>query len=219
MDSSQRTSFQIKVFIASDVRLHREGLAALLRDCPSIQVMGTDNVVGTRNALRMNEVDVALIDALSPSDSDTITALRKMCASVRILAFGIRDTATEVLACAAAGIDGYIAMDAALHDAITAIEYVARGELACSPKVAASLYQSVGHSSAAVGNPLTTRELQVADLVNRGCPTKEIAWRLGVKPCTAKNHVRNILQKLQVHRRGQAAAKLRTLIGERFSVS
>jgi two-component system, NarL family, nitrate/nitrite response regulator NarL len=216
MDSSHGTTLQIKVFIASDVRLHREGLAALLRDCPSIKVMGADNVLGTQNALRATEVDVALIDALSPNDSDTISALRKMCATVRILAFGIRETATEVLACAAAGIDGYIAMDAALHDTVTAIENVVRGELACSPKVAASLYQSVGHSRAAVGNPLTTREIQVADLMNRGCPTKEIAWRLGVKPCTAKNHVRNILQKLQVHRRGQAAAKLRTLIGERF---
>ena len=216
MDLSHGTGFQIKVFIASDVRLHREGLAALLRDCPSIKVMGADNVLETLNALRVTEVDVALMDALSPNDSDTIGALRKVCASVRILAFGIKETATEVLACAAAGIDGYIAMDAALQDMVTAIENVVRGELACSPKVAASLYQSVGHSNAAVGNPLTTRELQVADLMNRGCPTKEIAWRLGVKPCTAKNHVRNILHKLQVHRRGQAAAKLRTLIGERF---
>jgi DNA-binding NarL/FixJ family response regulator len=219
MDSSHGTAFQIKVFIASDVRLHREGLAALLRDCPTINVMGADNVLGIQNALRVTEVDVALMDALSPSDSDTIRALRKVSASVRILAFGIKETATEVLACAAAGIDGYIAMDAALQDTVTAIENVVRGELACSPKVAASLYQSVGHSSAAVGFPLTTREIQVADLMNRGCPTKEIAWRLGVKPCTAKNHVRNILHKLQVHRRGQAAAKLRTLIGERFGAA
>jgi len=216
MESSHGTALQIKVFIASDVRLHREGLAALLRDCPSIKVMGADNVLGTQNALRVTEVEVALIDALSPSDSDTIGALRRICASVRILAFGIRETATEVLACAAAGIDGYIAMEAALHDMVAAIENAVRGELACSPKVAASLYQSVGHSSAAIRTPLTTRELQVADLMNRGCPTKEIAWRLGVKPCTAKNHVRNILHKLQVHRRGQAAAKLRTLIGDRF---
>jgi DNA-binding CsgD family transcriptional regulator len=59
----------------------------------------------------------------------------------------------------------------------------------------------------------------VADLMNRGLPTKEIAWRLGVQPCTAKNHIRNILHKLQVHRRGQAAAKLRGLIGERFGVA
>src|SRR5258707_3892810 len=166
MDSSHGMAFPIKVFVASDVRLHREGLAALLCGCPSIQVMGADNVLGTQDALRVTEVDVALIDALSPSDSDTIRALRQICASVRIFAFGIRETATEILACAAAGIDGYIGMDAALQDTVTAIENVVRGELDCSSKVAASLYQSVqsvGHSAAAVGFPLTTREIQVAD--------------------------------------------------------
>ena len=152
-------------------------------------------------------------------------ALRNLCTRMRIVAFGIRETASEVLACAAAGIDGYVPMDAALDDMVAAIENVVRGELACSPKVAASLYQSIGYSrtaianrtATAIANPLTTRELQVADLMNRGCPTKEIAWRLGVQPCTAKNHIRNILHKLQVRRRGQAVAKLRTLIGEHFS--
>ena len=109
-------------------------------------------------------------------------------------------------------------MDAALGEMVTAIENVVRGELTCSPKVAASLYQCIGFSRAAAASPLTTRELQVADLMNRGCPTKEIAWRLGVQPCTAKNHVRNILRKLQVHGRGQAVAKLRTLIGEHFGL-
>jgi DNA-binding NarL/FixJ family response regulator len=210
---------QIRVFIVSNVRLHREGLVALLRGCPSIEVLGAVSVQETQNMLRTTATDVALLDAVSPSDSDMVGALRKICARVRILAVGVRETASEVLACAAAGIDGYVPMDAALGDMVTAIENVVRGELTCSPKVAASLYQCIGFSKAAAANPLlTTRELQVADLMNRGCPTKEIAWRLGVQPCTAKNHVRNILHKLQVHGRGQAVAKLRTLIGERFGI-
>jgi DNA-binding NarL/FixJ family response regulator len=216
--SGQGDTVQIRVFIVSNVRLHRDGLVALLRGCPSIEVLGAaESVLETQNVLRATATDVALIDAPSPSDSDMIGALRKMCARIRILALGIHETASEVLACAAAGIDGYVPMDAAVGDMVTAIENVVRGELTCSPKVAASLYHCIGYSRAAVDSPLTTRELQVADLMNRGCPTKEIAWRLGVKPCTAKNHVRNILHKLQVHGRGQAVAKLRTLIGERFS--
>jgi two-component system, NarL family, nitrate/nitrite response regulator NarL len=209
---------QIKVFIVSNVRLHREGLAALLRGCPSIHVLGADNVQATQCVLRTTPTDVAVIDAVSPSDSELVAALRKICATVRILAVGIRETASEVLACAAAGIDGYVPMDAALGDMVTAIENVVRGELVCSPRVAASLYQCIGFSRAAIATPLTTRELQVADLMNRGLPTKEIAWRLGVQPCTAKNHIRNILNKLQVHRRGQAVAKLRSLIGEHFGM-
>ena len=210
----------IRVFIVSHVRLHREGLAALLRGCPSIDVLGADNPQHTQDTLRATPTDVALIDAISPSDSYIVAALRQVCARVRILAVGIRETASEVLACAAAGIDGYVPMDAALGDMVAAIENVVRGELLCSPQVAASLYQCSGFSkAAAIDSPLTTRELQVADLMNRGLPTKEIAWRLGVQPCTAKNHIRNILHKLKVHRRGQAAAKLRGLIGERFAVA
>jgi DNA-binding NarL/FixJ family response regulator len=217
MNSGQEAPLQIRVFIVSNVRLHREGLVALLRGCPSIEVLGSDSMQETQNVLRTTATDVALIDALSPNDSDMVGTLRRICARVRILAVGVRETASEVLACAAAGIDGYVPMDAALGDMVTAIENVVRGELTCSPKVAASLYQCIGFSRAAAASPLlTTREVQVADLMNRGCPTKEIAWRLGVQPCTAKNHVRNILHKLQVHGRGQAVAKLRTLIGERF---
>jgi len=220
MDSTQPAVPHIRVFIVSNVRLHREGLAALLRECPSIEVLGAISVQETQDAPPKVATDVALVDVLSPGDSEIVSALRKICTGLRILAVGIHDTASEVLACAAAGIDGYVPMDAALGDMVTAIENVVRGELACSPRVAATLFQRIGFPSfsrAVTPNHLTTRELQVADLINRGCPTKEIAWRLGVQPCTAKNHVRNLLHKLEVRRRGQAVAKLRTLIGERFT--
>jgi two-component system, NarL family, nitrate/nitrite response regulator NarL len=217
MDTNLGSALHIRVFIVSNVRVHREGLAALLRECPSIEVLGAISPQETQNAPLTPATDVALVDSLSPGDSEFVRMLRKICSEMRIVAVGVRETASEVLACAAAGIDGYVPMDAALPDMVTAIENVVRGELTCSPKVAASLYQSIGFSGRASASPLTSRELQVADLINRGCPTKEIAWRLGVQPCTAKNHVRNILQKLQVRRRGQAVAKLRTLIGERFN--
>jgi two-component system nitrate/nitrite response regulator NarL len=219
MDTSHGAAVQIRVFIVSDVRLHRDGLGALLRGCPSINVLGADSVQETQNVLRTTATDVALIDTPSPGASDFVRALRKVCARIRILAVGIRETASEVVTCAAAGIDGYVPMDAALGDMVIAIENVVRGELTCSPKVAASLYQCIGSSRAVAVSALTTRELQVAELMNLGCPTKEIAWRLGVQPSTAKNHIRNILHKLDVHRRGQAVAKLRTLTGERFSAA
>jgi DNA-binding NarL/FixJ family response regulator len=219
MDQSPGTALQIRVLILSTVRLHREGLAVLLRGCPSIEVLGSESVEDTQIALRTTATDVALIDAPSPGGSDVVGMLRKTSARVRILAVGIRETSSEVLACAAGGIDGYVPMDAALADMVAAIENVVRGELTCSRKVAASLYQRIGFSRTAAASPLTVRELQVADLLNRGYPNKEIAWRLGVQPCTAKNHVRNILHKLQVHRRGQAVAKLRSLIGSPFDTA
>jgi two-component system, NarL family, nitrate/nitrite response regulator NarL len=212
---------RIRVVIIGRVRVHCEGLAALLHGCPSIEVLGVGSAQSTQITSHAIATDVALIDALSagPAEdgsSETVSALRKMCARMRILAFGIRETASDVLACAAAGMDGYVPADAAVGDMVAAIESVVRGELTCSPQVAASLYHCAAAARSPSTNLLTSRELQVAELMNRGCPTKEIAWRLGVQPCTAKNHVRNILYKLQVHGRAKAVAKLRTLIGERL---
>jgi DNA-binding NarL/FixJ family response regulator len=92
----------------SNVRLHRDGLMALLHGCPSINVLGADSVQETQNVLRTTATDVALIDAPSPGASELVRALRKICARIRILAVGIRETASEVVTCAAAGIDGYV---------------------------------------------------------------------------------------------------------------
>src|ERR1700704_1702139 len=128
MDSNQGAALHIRVFIVSNVRLHREGLAALLRECPSIEVLGAISVQETQNAPPPGAADVALIDSLPPGDSEIVGALRKIRAGMRILAVGVRETASEVLACAAAGMDGYVPMDAALGGMVTAIENAGRGE-------------------------------------------------------------------------------------------
>jgi ATP/maltotriose-dependent transcriptional regulator MalT len=92
-----------------------------------------------------------------------------------------------------------------------------RDELVCSPKVAASLYHSVAQVGADSDVCLTSRELEVVDLVNQGLSNKEISRRLQIETCTAKNHLQNIMQKLGVHRRGQVVAKVRHAIGRRFA--
>jgi two-component system, NarL family, nitrate/nitrite response regulator NarL len=114
------------------------------------------------------------------------------------------------------GIDGYVPVNAAADDLVAVLDGLKRDELLCSPKVAASLYNCVGLLQAVSAEPLTVRELEVVDLMNEGLSNKEIARRLGIEAATAKNHVQNILLKLNVHRRGQAVAKLRALIRDRF---
>jgi two-component system nitrate/nitrite response regulator NarL len=208
---------RVRVMIISETRLHRDGLAILLGGCPSITVVGVHDLQDSISALRGMTTDVALLDAPLTNNAGIVSTLRSVVARLRILAVGVRETASDVLACAAAGIDGYVRIEASLRDAVSAIENVVRGELVCSPKVVASLYQSIRIDRGAPLNAaLTARELQVAELMNRGLSNKEIARRLHLQPSTAKNHVRNILGKLNVHRRGQAVAKLRSLIGEQF---
>jgi DNA-binding NarL/FixJ family response regulator len=211
----------IKVCIVSDVRLHRDGLVTLLSQWPSIDVLSAHSLTDAATLMRTTSSDVALLDMARPSIRRFLAELRRGGSRPRIIAIGIQ-TASEVLACAAAGIDGFVGVDAPIADMVLMIERVARNGVDLSKRLAASL------KGAEEGGPgdsmhadlraaLTVRELQVADLMNRGLGNKEIANRLGVEPCTAKNHVRNIMRKLCVHRRGTAVAKLRELIGEGFS--
>jgi DNA-binding NarL/FixJ family response regulator len=207
---------QIKLFILGDVRLHREGLALQLEGCPNLKVIGAGMLSDALQALRSTPADVALVDSVQLEIPAVVEALRRALRRLRIVALGVREVESEVLACAAAGIDGYVRMDAAIDDVVTVVESVMRDELVCSPKVAASLYYSVASRGPDGGASLTSRELQVVELMNRGLSNKEISRSLRIEACTAKNHVQNILQKLGVHRRGQAAAKVRNAIGQRF---
>jgi two-component system nitrate/nitrite response regulator NarL len=214
---------RIRLFIVGDVRLHAKGLALQLEAFPKVDDLSRLNVLGTGQlndalqVLRSSAVDVVLLDTLKLEVPSVVRSLRAAKQQLRIVALGVREVESEVLACAAAGVDGYVRMDAEIDDLITVIESVMRGELVCSPKVAASLYHSISALGTDGSVPLTSRELEVVELMNRGLSNKEISLRLRIETCTAKNHVQNILHKLGVHRRGQAVAKVRSSIGHRFS--
>jgi two-component system nitrate/nitrite response regulator NarL len=205
----------ITVCIVSDVRVHCDGLAVLLSHWPLIKVLGAHTAGEAPSAIHAMNTDVALLDMPRPSVMRFLDSLRCIGPSPRIVAIGMRTT-SEVLTCAAAGIDGVVRTDAPVADMVSMIERVARGSVGLSSRPATSLAATVDPNPDDPHMPLTARELQVADLMNLGLANKEIANRLGVEPCTAKNHVRNILNKLAVHRRGTAVAKLRDLIAERF---
>jgi DNA-binding NarL/FixJ family response regulator len=195
----------INVSIVSDVRLHCDGLAILLSRWPRIRVLGAHTMAEAPIVLRTH-THVALLDMPRPSIARFLDLLRGVNSTPHIIAIGVR-TASDVLTCAAAGIAGFVSIDAPVADMVSMIERVARRS---TPAV--DLSGGIAPSVA-----LTLRELQIADLLNLGLGNKEIANRLGVEPCTVKNHVRNIMHKLGVHRRGAAVARLRELIADRFS--
>jgi two-component system nitrate/nitrite response regulator NarL len=207
---------QIRLYILGDVRLHREGLARQLEGRPNVKVVGAGILDDAVRLLRSTPVDVTLLDSVQLEIPTVVDALRRALRRLRIVALGVREVESEVLACAAAGVDAYVPMDAAVEDVIAVVESIMRDELMCSPKVAASLYNSIASLGADGGASLTSRELQVVEMVSRGLSNKEISRNLSIEPSTAKNHVQKILEKLGVHRRGQAAAKMRRSIGQRF---
>ena len=205
------------LYIVGDVRLHRDALALHLAQVPELEVVGAGPVAEAVPALAATPVDVALLDVQRHHLPIVVQALRGAPSPLKIVEIGVREAESEVLACAAAGVDGYVPMNASVADVAEVIASVMKGELICSPKVAASLYNSVAAGGTEDAVCLTDRELQVAELIDQGLSNKEISRRLSIEPCTAKNHIQNIMQKLGVHRRGQAAAKLRRSISRRFA--
>jgi DNA-binding NarL/FixJ family response regulator len=208
---------QIKLFIVGDVRLHRDGLACQLAGVAGLDVIGSGSLSEAAQVLSSAPADVVLLGSLQPDIPAAVEVLRQTPGRLRIVAVGVREIESEVLACAAAGVDGYVRTDAAIGDLVTVIECVMRDELVCSRKVAASLYHSIASAGVGGGIGLTSRELQIAELVDQGLSNKEISRRLSIEASTAKNHIQNIMQKLGVHRRGEAVAKLRHAIGRRFA--
>ena len=132
-----------------------------------------------------------------------------------MLAICVPGDERSVLACVEAGAVAYVTCEASLRELIAAVTRLARGEALCSPRMAGILLRRLASLAAscepAAGAALTRRELEVIELVGEGLSNKEIARRLSIELSTVKNHVHNILEKLGVNGRHEAAAVAREL--------
>jgi DNA-binding NarL/FixJ family response regulator len=206
-----------RVIIVVSVRLYREGLAQLLGAQEGFNVVGTAPD-GLAAAARLTNVepDVALIEMAAPNVDRFVEALATRPSRVPLVALGISDSDSDVLACAERGAAGFVTSDASLEELTGTIRRAARGELVCSPRTAGTLLRRLGALAAerrpeALGIRLTRREREVATLMREDLSNKEIATRLRIEVATVKNHVHNVLDKLHVHRRSDAARLLSQL--------
>jgi DNA-binding NarL/FixJ family response regulator len=131
-----------------------------------------------------------------------------------------------VLGWAAAGISGYISRNTELHALVSVLTDIINGRQLCPTQIASSMLRWIAqHASAAPqgaqrpGMNLTLREDEVARLIGAGLSNKEIARRLNISLATTKSHVHNVLSKLKVGRRAQAASCLKTQRGNSPSSS
>ena len=204
----------IRALVASDVRLYREGLADGLRRSGRAEVVGTASG-GDAAVARVQELgpDVVLVDLAMADWEPAVRAIAARTAA-RVVVLGVREVEEEVVACAEAGVSGYVTRAASLEELVDVVESVARGESLCSPRISALLLRRVSEvagreRAAASADRLTPREAQIVGLIDEGLSNKQIAGQLSIELATVKNHVHNILEKLQVDRRGQAAARVR----------
>jgi two-component system nitrate/nitrite response regulator NarL len=149
-----------------------------------------------------------------PDGVVVVRAVVSAAPQVKVVAVAVPDEDDHVIECAEAGVSGYVTRDGSVDDVVAMLEAVARDELPCSPRMAATLLRRVAALAAngashRPGRDLTSRELEVLELIEAGLPNKEIARRLVIQLATVKNHVHNILEKLEVDGRAQAAAAAR----------
>lgn len=205
----------IRILIVDDTRLYREGLAQILVRDDRLSVVG---VAGERDdalaCVRELDPDIVLLHMGMPDSFGILRAVVATAPRTKVVGLRVAETEDEVLACAESGIAGYLSREGSLDDLLSTVESVARGEVLCSPRVAATLLRRVATLAAerrprAAAANLTPREREIVGLIDEGLSNKEIAFRLSIEVHTVKNHVHNVLEKLAVHRRSEAAARLR----------
>jgi two-component system nitrate/nitrite response regulator NarL len=216
---------QSRIIIVSDARLYREGLALSLASIDRVAVVGiADTLASALSCIEENSPDVALLDIVMPEALKLPDAVAAARARVKIVAFSVAETEYEICACAEAGIAGYVSRNGSKEDLVTAVENALRGEVACSARMAASLFRRLSVRVRTTRQPgpeamLTSREHDIVALIDAGLSNKEIARQLKISAPTVKNHVHNILEKLKVQRRGAAAAVLREAAAARATAA
>lgn len=200
------------VFILSDVRLYREGLSLSLARRDDLTVLGAAPPAQTRFAeFTAEQVAILFLDATMDAGLTLLRRIKLEAPHVKVVAICVGEDEDEQLAYVEAGVAGYVTREGSVDDVVDAALRCLRGEVTCSDRMAARLFERVAKLSLAVARPaeapsLTPRERDIVDLIDRGQSNKEIARSLRIGLPTVKNHVHNILEKLNVRRRGEAAA-------------
>jgi two-component system, NarL family, nitrate/nitrite response regulator NarL len=204
----------IRVLVASDIRLYREGLERVLRESPDFTLVGSaGSAAEAMGQTQTLGADVALLDMAMSGAFTVAKEVARVGGSSKIVALGMSEDETQVLNCAQIGVAGYVTRDGSVEDVVAAIKAAARGEVHCSPKVAGSLFRRIAAMSTErprrTGNGgLTPREGQILKLVQQGMSNKMISRALSIELATVKNHVHSILVKLDIHRRAEAISLL-----------
>ena len=204
----------IRVLVVDDHALFRRGLEMVLAQEPDIEVVGEAGD-GAEAVERAEELlpDVVLMDIRMPRRSgiEACTAIKDVVPSAQIIMLTISDEEADLYEAIKAGATGYLLKEISIDEVATAIRAVAGGQSLISPSMASKLISEFAQlvkrddDRQQVPAPrLTERELEVLRLVARGMNNRDIARQLFISETTVKNHIRNILEKLQLHSRMEA---------------
>jgi two-component system NarL family response regulator len=203
--------------IVDDHALFRRGLEMVLNSEPDIELV-SEASDGAEAVEKAGETlpDVVLMDIRMPRSSgiEACRALKDVVPSAKIVMLTISDEEGDLFEAIRAGASGYLLKDIPLDEVADTVRAVDGGQSLINPSMAGKLlteFATLARREAASGPPqqvpapkLTDREMQVLKLIARGMNNRDIAKELFISENTVKNHVRNILEKLQIHSRMEA---------------
>jgi len=215
-DDARRVPDPIRVLIVDDHALFRRGLEMVLAEEPDIELVGEASD-GAEAVAKAGEAlpDVILMDIRMPKSSgiEACRAMKEVAPSAKIVMLTISDEEEDLFEAIRAGASGYLLKDIPYDEVADVVRAVHGGQSLINPSMAAKLLTEFAALAKRDGEEraqevpapkLTDREMEVLRLVARGMNNRDIAKELFISENTVKNHVRNILEKLQIHSRMEA---------------
>ena len=199
----------IRIIVADDHPLFRDGVINSLRSAPDLQVIGeADNAEDAVRLVREELPEIALLDVTMPGGGGIEAARRiaSSCPATRIVMLTVSEDEDDLLAAMKAGASGYVLKGVSAHELASVVRSVSSGEVYVAPSLAFGLLREMSRPRESDPlSELSSRERQVLELVGSGLSNQEIGLRLGLAEKTIKHYMTNILTKLQVRSRVEAA--------------
>ena len=201
----------VRVLVVDDQELFRRGLIMLLGQESDIEVVGegADGIAATELAAS-TAPDVVLLDVRMPrlTGVEACVAIKEAVPAAKIIMLTVSDEEADLYESVKNGAAGYLLKDSSIEEVAQAIRVVNEGQSLISPSMAVKLIDEFKQMSKPERQgpalKLTERELEVLRMVAKGLNNREVAKELFISENTVKNHVRNILEKLQLHSRMEA---------------
>ena len=203
---------RLKVLLADDKEVFREGLARLLKEQEYIEVVSQcANGKQAIKDVKETKTDVVLIDSniLDCGSNEATREMKKSSPQVRVAVLTDSKNERDLFSAIESGATGYLQKNTKVEDLVQSIDLIGKGEVVISPPLAEKLvgkFASMRQKEAEEPTGLTNREREIVKLLPKGLTNKEMAETLFVADNTVKVHVKNILEKLQLRNRQQLAA-------------
>lgn len=224
----------IRILLVHEIHLVCNALANILRDEPDLSVVGFASTPDDAlKQLETTQCDVVLINVARPN-AEILSFIQHATSkddAVKIIVLGVSEVKEFIVKCFQAGAVGYSPREDSLNQLLEKIRAIHRGKTVISPEVATVLISRVAELShfvtnmepqesdlSLLHNDLTPREQEVLTFIEKGYSNQEIARSLTIEVGTVKNHVHNVLKKLNVSNRKQAAVLARQVLSPQYPV-